>query len=84
MELGDSRTHEYADDHGRHRDRQPQRRADELGEPERDEDEEQRERRHDERQREHDGARVRAEDEPPAAQESLPFSGTINKIERRH
>jgi hypothetical protein len=36
-----------------------------------DEGDEERERRHDERHGEHDGAGVRAEDEPPAAQESL-------------
>jgi len=66
------RTHEYADRHGRRRDGGAERLPDELGEPERDEGDEERERRHDERHRENDGARVRAEDEPTAAQESLP------------
>jgi len=73
------RTHEYADRHGRRRDGGAERLPDQLGEPERDEGDEERERRHDERHREHDGARVRAEDETTAAQESLPTTSGIDR-----
>lgn len=65
------RTHEYADGHGGRRDGGAEGLADEVGETEGDEDDEEREGRHDERHREHDGARVGAEDEPAAAEESL-------------